>query len=202
MDNFMSKLSQKMNAQDMIKANFMADAAEKEQMKKQLAEYESIIQSVHSLCRKQEANNAVLQQLLNKLEEAAAREQIQPALLQDIKECIAKSDEFTHRESVKVYRNVQALLEEQDKKLEAGLDTLKQQTEAGIHALQQQATSGVNTLKQQIEAAKAPDLTEELAEMKRLVKRHNRGTKALLWLVLLASFVNVAAVLLIHFGLF
>jgi len=202
MDNFMSKLSQKINAQDTIKANFMADTAEKEQMKKQLAEYESIIQSVHSLCRRQEANNAAFQELLKKLEEAAVQDQIQPAFLQDIKDYIAGSDEFTHRECVKVYRNVQALLEEQDKKLEAGLDTLKQQAEAGVHTLQQQATSGVNTLKQQIEASKAPDLTEELTEMKRLMKKHNRGTKALLWLVLLSSLVNLAAILLIHFGLF
>ena len=43
MDNFMSKLSQKINAQDSIKANFMADMAEKEHMKKQIQEYDAIL---------------------------------------------------------------------------------------------------------------------------------------------------------------
>ena len=56
MDNFMSKLSQKINAQDSIKANFMADMAEKEHMKKQIQEYDAILQSMRNLYLKKEEN--------------------------------------------------------------------------------------------------------------------------------------------------
>ena len=180
MDNFMSKLSQKINAQDTIKANFMADAAEKEQMKKQLAEYDSIMQSVRNLYLKQEENSEVFKELLAKFDAMTAAEDQRPEFIAEMKEYISKSDEFTHKECVKVYRNVQALLDEQDKKFAAGMDVLKAQ----------------------VEAAKAPDTTGELADMKRQMKKNNRSTKAMLWLVMVISAVNIAAVLLIHFGLF
>ena len=68
MDNFMSKLSQKINAQDTIKANFMADMAEKEQMKKQLQEYDAILQSMRNLYLKQEENNESFKAVAEKLE--------------------------------------------------------------------------------------------------------------------------------------
>lgn len=204
MDNFMSKLSQKINAQDTIKANFMADAAEKEQMKKQLAEYDSMMQSVRNLYLKQEENSEIFkelsaklddmlaaadkqQELVTKLDALAAEENSQPELLAEMKEQISKSDEFTHKECVKVYRNVQALLEEQDKKLASDVEALKAQGEA---------------LQLQVEASKAKDMTEDLAELTRMVKKSNRSTKALLWLLMLISAANVAVVLLIHFGLF
>ena len=40
MDTFMDKLAQKMNAQEMIKANSAAEAAKMEQLQNQVAEYE------------------------------------------------------------------------------------------------------------------------------------------------------------------
>ena len=39
MDTFMDKLAQKLNAQEMIKANSAADAEEMDQLKSQLREY-------------------------------------------------------------------------------------------------------------------------------------------------------------------
>ncbi len=178
MDNFMSKLSQKINAQDTIKANFMADAAEKEQLKKQLAEYDSIMQSVRNLYLKQEENSEAFKELLAKLEAQTVREDKQPQFLAEMKEYISKSDEFTHKECVKVYRNVQALLEEQNKKQD----------------------EDVAALKEQIEGAKTPDLSEALLELKRREAKHNRTNKCLLWLTLFVSLANIAAVLCIYFG--
>ena len=40
MDTFMDKLAQKLNAQEMIKANSAADAEEMDQLKSQLREYD------------------------------------------------------------------------------------------------------------------------------------------------------------------
>ncbi len=130
MDNFMSKLSQRINAQDTIKANFMADMAEKEKMKKQLQEYDAILQSVRNLYLKQEESSEAFAKLAEKIEALQTTDALKPEILDELKECISKSDEYTHRECVKVYRNVQALLDEQNKKLEESTDALKQELSA------------------------------------------------------------------------
>ena len=183
MDNFMSKLSQKINAQDTIKANFMADMAEKEQMKKQLQEYDAILQSMRNLYLKQEENSETFKQVAEKLESLSAAEAEKPDVLAELKEIIGKSDEFTHRECVKVYRNVQALLDEQNKKLDESSETLKAQ----------------------MESCKAVDVTEDLEYIKRVLNSTLRSTRSnRVWLVLVAliAAANLACILLIHFGLF
>ena len=43
MDTFMDKLAQKLNAQEMIKANSAADAEEMDQLKNQLREYDECL---------------------------------------------------------------------------------------------------------------------------------------------------------------
>ena len=43
MDTFMDKLAQKLNAQEMIKANSAADAEEMDQLKSQLREYDECL---------------------------------------------------------------------------------------------------------------------------------------------------------------
>ena len=187
MDNFMSKLSQRINAQDTIKANFMADTAEKEQMKKQLQEYDAILQSVRNLYLKQEENSEAFSKLAEKIEALQTGDAEKPEILAELKECISKSDEFTHRECVKVYRNVQALLDEQNKKLEESTAGLKQQLE--------ECTAG---LKEQMESCKAQDYAEELAVLRKKVERSSVSNKLWFILVALLSAVNLACVLLIH----
>lgn len=182
MDNFMSKLSQKINAQDTIKANFMADMAEKEHMKKQLQEYDGILQSMHNLYLKQEENSEVFRHAAERLEALYASESEKPSVLAEVKELIDKSDEFTHRECVKVYRNIQALLDEQNIKL-------SESTEA---------------VKAQMEGCKSADLTEDLEYIKHAINMAHRKTKvSIVWLVFVAllSAANLACILLIHFGL-
>ena len=49
MDNFMDKLAQKFNAQEMIKANSQAEAAEMKKLQLQVAEYEKILQEMRKL---------------------------------------------------------------------------------------------------------------------------------------------------------
>ncbi len=183
MDNFMSKLSQKINAQDTIKANFIADMAEKEHMKKQLQEYDAILQSMRNLYLKQEENSETFKQVAEKPEALSISEAQKPEGLAELKEIISKSDEFTHRECVKVYRNVQALLDEQNKKLDASCETLKVQ----------------------IENSKAADVTEDLEYIKRVLNSTLHSTRSnRIWIVLTAliAAANVACILLIHFGLF
>jgi uncharacterized protein (DUF3084 family) len=49
MDNFMDKLAQKFNAQEMIKANTEAEANEMKKMRLQISEYEKILQEMRKL---------------------------------------------------------------------------------------------------------------------------------------------------------
>lgn len=49
MDNFMDKLAQKFNAQEMIKANAQAEANEMQKLQEQVAAYESILQDMRKL---------------------------------------------------------------------------------------------------------------------------------------------------------
>ncbi len=49
MDNFIDKIAQKFNAQELIKANSQADAAQKQRLEQQVAEYEKILQEMRKL---------------------------------------------------------------------------------------------------------------------------------------------------------
>ena len=167
MDNFMDKLAQKFNAQEMIKANSQAEAAEMKKLQLQVAEYEKILQEMRKLNYK----NAELtekidglvgenagklqglqedeQKLLNllrdlteeqtrnreeefsrkeeeKLEAVAGSQTQSKEIVSRTQELFARSEDFVHKENVKVYRNVQAVIVEELKKQ---TDTLCQEND-------------------------------------------------------------------------
>lgn len=160
MDNFIDKLAHKLNAQDVIKANSQAEAAEMKKLQLQVAEYEKILQEMRKLNYKnvelsdkmdvlvgenaskiqslQEDELKVLSQLRDLTEEQTRNRElelsqkneerdvaIQEALekaqvnLEAVEELFKRSEDFNHKENVKVYRNVQAVI----------IDELKKQTE-------------------------------------------------------------------------
>lgn len=160
MDNFIDKLAHKINAQDVIKANSQAEAAEMKKLQLQVAEYEKILQEMRKLNYKnvelsdkmdvlvgenaskiqslQEDELKVLSQLRDLTEEQIRNRElelsqkneerdlaIQEALekaqvnLEVVEEMFKRSEDFNHKENVKVYRNVQAVI----------IDELKKQTE-------------------------------------------------------------------------
>lgn len=160
MDNFMDKLAQKFNAQEVIKANSQAEAAEMKKLQLQVAEYEKILQEMRKLNYKnselsdkidglvsengnkiqglQEEETKLLAILRNLTDEQTrmreeelsrkeaerveeeARKEEQKQQLVELEECFKQSNEFVHKENVKVYRNVQAVV----------VDELKSQTES------------------------------------------------------------------------
>ena len=163
MDNFIDKLAQKFNAQELIKANSQAEAAEMKKLQLQISEYEKILQEMRKLnYRNSELSEKIdglvgdnagklkgmqedeqkllstLQNIANEylrlqkealekeearqaaLDEAAANKRLDREMLEEL---FKNSDDFTHRENVKVYRNVQAVV----------IDELKKQTEVLTH---------------------------------------------------------------------
>lgn len=163
MDNFMDKLAQKLSAQEVIRANAQAEAAEMKRMQEQLAAYNECLGEIRELNCKNEQLAVQVQEIADKsrahaeqseeltmragelmsqtqklVEEGIVRitdmpdsdEEEKEKLLEDIRaaleenkkqlsELFAASDEFVHKENVKVYRNVQAVI----------VDELKAQTE-------------------------------------------------------------------------
>ena len=124
MDNFMDKLAQRLTAQEMIKANSAADAAELERLQKQLAQYDACLQEM----RKLSLNNvettdkitALLNESISKIQSYESNQaDILNGLTDKANEFVDKANDFVHKENVKVYRNVQAVV----------VDELKNQTE-------------------------------------------------------------------------
>ena len=115
MDGFIDKFAQKRNAQEMIRANAMAEAEEKERMASQLSEYEMAMQEMRR-CNLQTMENAekvreLLTAGLNKIEEVqqsnAGMDQKSEALVKEIRDL---SEELKNR--------MTKLLERQENQME------------------------------------------------------------------------------------
>ena len=130
MDTFIDKLAQKRNAQEMILANMTAEAAKMDQMQNQMKAYDELMQEIRQVNLKTAENlsdvHNTLKEYLDKLEavqsnadESEENEQSLTRLKELLEEKFRQSDEFLHRENVKVYRNVQA----------AVVESLEKQTE-------------------------------------------------------------------------
>lgn len=141
MDNFMDKLAQRLTAQEMIKANSAADAAELERLQKQLAQYDACLQEMRKLSLKNTENTDKVGELLDesigriKTYEAQASGIVE-AINTKTDECVDRTNDFVHKENVKVYRNVQAVVVDETKKqteaLEASCKKLKGKTTAAL----------------------------------------------------------------------
>lgn len=207
MDSFIDKFAQRKNAQEMIRANAMAEAEEKKKMEARLSEYEQVMQEMRrcsllnmenaekvkevlaaslakieqvqkqdvetpvgtageeralleklaeqvtklteqmaTLAEKQEIQTSQMTALAEKQEiqtsqvtEFVEKQQMQTAQTKTIEELLHASDEFCHKESVKVYRNVQAVIEgalpKQTEEITAALKNEERKTPVGMIVL-------------------------------------------------------------------
>ena len=158
MDTFMDKLAQKLNAQEMIKANSAADAEEMDQLKSQLREYDECLAQMQQVNKELKAINQEMEKLMSetiapevtklseegvaalqklqqenteklealgqqytaKLEELQQSTEVLDELQKHVDEKLSTTEENVHKEYVKVYRNVQAVVvEENEKQTEA-----------------------------------------------------------------------------------
>lgn len=125
MDTFIDKIAQKRNAQEMIRANMTAEAVKMEQMENQMKAYDELMQEIRQVNLKTAQNVSelqdVLQDCVSRLEAMQTQDDGEKALtgqeLAQIRELLEEkfrqSDDFLHRENVKVYRNVQAAVAEE-----------------------------------------------------------------------------------------
>lgn len=124
MDTFIDKLSQKRNAQEMIRANSAAEAAKMAQMQNQLNSYDEVMQEIRRVNIKTAENvenvRKLLAECMDKLkgleterQDSGSVEQELAAIKTLLEERISQSEDFMHKENVKVYRNVQAAFTEE-----------------------------------------------------------------------------------------
>lgn len=176
MDNFMDKLAQKFNAEELMKANKHAETVQMEQLQLQVAEYEKLLQEMRKLNYKNmelsERMETVIGENADKIanlqvdqfktldllrtlvddqannikEEARRDEQNREQKLLDdqeaamkarqnldsLEELLKKSDEFAHKENVKVYRNVQAVIIEELKKQTEEIAAMSKKTKSRL----------------------------------------------------------------------
>ena len=160
MDMFMDKLAQKLTAQEMIKANMAADAEEMNKLKGKTKEYTEALEQIKKLVedgvgklraarvdgkeidRLVEESISKINQIKSEddrkdAETAAAVEALKAetiAALEVIKEQLCEkleaSNENVHKECVKVYRNVQAVVVEENNKQTEGLKESMNETVA------------------------------------------------------------------------
>ncbi len=165
MDTFMDKLAQKLNAQEMIKANSAADAEEMDQLKSQLREYDECLAQMQQVNKELKAINHEMEELMSetitpevkklsgegvaslqklqqenadklaelgkqytaklaelgqqytaKLEELQQSTEVLDELQKHIDEKLNTTEDNVHKECVKVYRNVQAAVVEENEK--------------------------------------------------------------------------------------
>ncbi|MDE6944727.1 MAG: hypothetical protein K2P66_09910 [Lachnospiraceae bacterium] len=130
MDTFIDKLAQRRNAQEMIRANMTAEAVKMEQLQNQMQAYDGLMQEIRKVNLKTAENAAevqtVLKECMDRLEAMqsdggrTAEDQETLAEIKNLLEArFQQSDDFIHKENVRVYRNVQAaFVEELNKQTE------------------------------------------------------------------------------------
>ena len=91
MDTFMDKLAQKLNAQEMIKANSAADAEEMDQLKSQLREYDECLAQMQQVNKELKAINQEMEKLMS--------ETIAPEVFRGRRGCPAEAAAGEHREA-------------------------------------------------------------------------------------------------------
>lgn len=112
MDVFMDKLAEKLNAEEIIQANRAADIDQKLQMK-------------------QQEELAVLQVEFDKLQKELAALQGDMGKLQKSMETLfAGTNDYVHKENVKVYRNVQAVVVDEAAKQAESIRVLAETVDA------------------------------------------------------------------------
>lgn len=133
MDTLIDKLAQKFNAQEIIKANTTAEAAQVGMLKEQVEKYEQCLNRLQSLLEEASQRPALIQSmdeeekqkfkddltalLDNKLEQGNrdSSQLLDEKLGEFSKDVNEKNDqvqEEIHKECVKVYRNIQTVVEE------------------------------------------------------------------------------------------
>ena len=190
MENLMGNLSGKISAQEMIKANTAAEAAHREQMEKQNRQYEEEINVLRQNAKIMEGRLNDIEDVLKALKTEKAESEISAQeldkaikeLRENLSDRLNQSDETTHDVGVRIYRNVQASVADEQKKQ---LSEIKEDLNKQMEAIRSEFTV----------------LVRQLDSMQRANRAKNRGIMPLTVLILLVSAANLILMILKIIGL-
>lgn len=116
MENFMNKLAEKFSAQDIIKANSQAEAAEAARIKQEAEQYKVQLEEMKKASSEY---RAILEDMRNDAGDYKTQLQEMKEETRQYKEKLEENETKIHDVGVQVYRNVQAVIEKsQDKSKE------------------------------------------------------------------------------------
>ena len=142
MDNFMDKIAQKLGAQEAIRANAAADAAQIERLEAQVAEYNACIKEIRKLSLRNAENEQKLRELIEAVKEQLklSLEENSRQMRQLVETCGGKIEQLAEKGNTQL-----ELLTEK------GSTQLGQLTEKGSAQLEQMAEKGNVWLNQMAE---------------------------------------------------
>ena len=190
MENMMGNLAGKISAQEMIKANTAAEAAHREQIESQNRQYEEEITVLRQNAKKLEDRLDSIEGVLNdlktgKIDADKSSKELGSAvkeLSESLTDRFNKSDEATHDVGVRIYRNVQASVADEQKKQ---LDEIKEDFKRQMESIRSEFTV----------------LVRQLDSMQRANRAKNRGLMPLTVIILIATIANLALAILKIIGL-
>ncbi len=141
MDLFIDKLAQRINAQEMIKANAQAEAEETDKLKATVAGYKEALAKVANLAEESVSRldstkidiEKVNELVDGSLEKYSQMEDLAGSIDGTIEEKTVEIEEEVHKECVKVYRNVQAVIVEETNKQSVELKDMIKENKKGIN---------------------------------------------------------------------
>ena len=108
MDTFIDEIAQKDDPDEMIKANAAAEAKQIGDLEERVENYESLLQEMKQINLKNMESAAKITEMLDGGITVNMPEQTEPN--EDIEALFEQTNNNVHRENVKVYRNVQAVV--------------------------------------------------------------------------------------------
>lgn len=108
LDNFMNRLAEKITAQDIIKANSQAEAAEIERIRQEAEQYRA---QMDELRQNAQEYRSYLDEMRKDVKEYKAQLEEMKQNTLDYKEKLEENDVKIHDVGVQIYRNVQAIVE-------------------------------------------------------------------------------------------
>ena len=186
MDTFMDKLAQKLNAQEMIKANSAADAEEMDQLKNQLREYDECLAQMQQANKELRAVNHAMETLMS--------ETIAPEVTKLSEESVAAIRKMQQENTEKL----QELQQEYTTKLEEIRQNTEELEELRKHLDEKLDGSDENVHKEcvkvyrNVQAAMIEELEKQTAELKEGQEKAASSSKVLLPFMIVTMIVSVA----------
>lgn len=198
MDNFMDKLAQKLNAQEMIKANSAADAAQMNKMQSQMAEYDAALQEIRKLGLKNveaaDKLNELIAESAKKVDELTKEgiAKIEAIQSKDNSAQLEQKLQESQSEIEKSLKDNNTLMEEKLTELAENLQANKQEIAELLKKTEEFVHSEDVKVYRNVQAVVVEETTKQTEILTTMQKTNGKQTTAILVLAIL-SLIGVAA---------